>query len=234
VDGNRHLADGQVLAQARIKHGANILSVNLSAARKRLLAQPWIAEARISRKIPDGIEIRITEHRAAAIVDVGRRFLIDEQGIVFKELSGDDPQDLPKVVGLKYADLKLVSGKETFEQPADNAGRREGQIDRYRLMNAVIAVLKLGVTSASVVPTREIRQIKVDRQLGITLIAFDPGRPIKLGFDNYAAKYMVLKQVMVMLKQNSVRGVADYRSVDLIDINRIVVRPRRNVHEART
>ena len=228
VDGNHRLSTAQVLDQARIMPDANILSVNLQAARKRLQAHPWIAEAQLSRKIPDGIEIRITEQKAAAIVDVGRRFLIDEQGTVFKELDREDPKKLPEVVGLRYADLRLGSGPNFTNQPAvaDNRNITDTS-DRYRLMEAVVSVLKLGNDSASAVPTGEIRQIKVDQQLGVTLLAFDSDIPIKLGFENYSAKYMVLKQIMAMLKRNKVSGINELSAVDLNDINRIIVRPNR-------
>lgn len=236
VDGNRRLTAGQVLEQARINPGENILAVNLGAARKRLLAHPFIAEAQISRKVPDGIEIRISEQRAVAVIDVGRRFLIDEQGVVFKEQANDDPKNLPEVFGLRYADLRLDSGRDKYEPPASDSDllKSPKKTDRRRLMEAVIAVLKLGEDGASVVPTHEIRRIDVDRQLGITLVAFDPGKPIKLGFDNYAAKYMVLKQIMVMLEQKTVRGINDFSAVDLNDMDRIVVRPLRDVPKAGT
>lgn len=236
VDGNRRLTDRQVLEQARIKPGTNILAVNLGAARKRLLAHPWIADAQINRKIPDGIEIRLTEQRAAAIIDVGRRFLVDQHGTVFKEQAAGDPKNLPDVVGLRYADLILEPDRENDAPPATAADhpKNPDKTDRGRLMQAVVAVLKLGQDSASVVPTREIRRINVDRQLGITLVAFDSGIPIMLGFDNYTAKYMVLKQIMVMLKNNAVRDIKEIGAVDLNDMDRVVVRPLRDVSKAGT
>lgn len=228
VDGNHRLSNAQVLAQARIMPDANILSVNLRAARKRLQAHPWIAEAQLSRKIPDGIEIRITEQKAAAIIDIGKRFLIDEQGTVFKELGKGDPINLPEVVGLRYADLRLGPEPNRTNPPAvaDTRNKTETS-ERYRLMEAVVSVLRLGNDSASAVPTGEIRQIKVDQQLGVTLLAFDSGIPIKLGFENYSAKYMVLKQIMTMLEIKKVNGINDLNAVDLNDINRIIVRPNR-------
>jgi len=236
VDGNRRLTDRQVLEQARIKPGTNILAVNLGAARKRLLAHPWIADAQINRKIPDGIEIRLTEQRAAAIIDVGRRFLVDQHGTVFKEQAAGDPKNLPDVVGLRYADLILEPDRENDAPPATAADhpKNPDKTDRGRLMQAVVAVLKLGQDSASVIPTREIRRINVDRQLGITLVAFDSGIPIMLGFDNYTAKYMVLKQIMVMLKNNAVRDIKEIGAVDLNDMDRVVVRPLRDVSKAGT
>ncbi|MCK7508365.1 MAG: FtsQ-type POTRA domain-containing protein [Desulfobacterales bacterium] len=76
---------------AGVRPGINVLSVNLSAARKRLLAHPWIAEAEIQREIPSTLRIRIREHVPAAVVDVGRKFLLNTRGEIFKEWEPADP-----------------------------------------------------------------------------------------------------------------------------------------------
>ena len=100
ISGTRRLTHDQVARQARIRTGDNILSVNLSLVRKRLLAHPWIAEAGVSREIPSGLRIRIEEHSPLAVVDVGKKFLINHSGIIFKAWDASDPADLPVVNGL--------------------------------------------------------------------------------------------------------------------------------------
>jgi cell division protein FtsQ len=213
VSGNQRLSDQQVLEQAHLESGQNILAVNLRETRARLLAHPWIAEAQVRRKIPDRIEIRIEEHRAAALVDVGRRYLIDNRGVVFKAASSKEAMSLPEISGLRYSDLRLASAG----MGADT--------QRTTLLQAVMTVLKLGQHPHSAVSIREIRRIEVDPQLGLTVVAFDAPKPIKLGFDNYAAKFMKLKQVMVLLNQNKIKGIQDFKTVDLVDPERIVMRP---------
>jgi len=44
VEGGQRLSSQEILRQAGVREGVNILSVNLSAARRQLLAHPWIAE----------------------------------------------------------------------------------------------------------------------------------------------------------------------------------------------
>ena len=51
VTGENRLSEKQVLQQAQIKKGRNIFSLNLSKARKRLLAHSWIVEAEVSRGV---------------------------------------------------------------------------------------------------------------------------------------------------------------------------------------
>ena len=69
IEGTQRLTHEQVARQARVRTGDNILSVNLSLARKRLLAHPWIADAEVSREIPSRLIIRVKEHTVLAVVD---------------------------------------------------------------------------------------------------------------------------------------------------------------------
>ena len=59
IEGTQRLSEKEIARQAQVDKGVNILAVNLSLVRKRLLAHPWIAEAGVSREIPSGLSIRI-------------------------------------------------------------------------------------------------------------------------------------------------------------------------------
>ena len=85
----------RIIEAARVKKGMNVLDVNLAMVRKRLLAQPWIANAEIRREIPAGLYIKVQEHTPLAIIDLGRKFLLNENGRVFKEWTDTDPADSP-------------------------------------------------------------------------------------------------------------------------------------------
>ena len=71
VNGVKRLSEQNVIDQARIARGANILSVNLSTARKRLLAHPAIAEAHVKRVFPSRIHLAVREHEPLAVLDLG-------------------------------------------------------------------------------------------------------------------------------------------------------------------
>ena len=95
IEGNQRLSGKQIAEQAQVEEGMNILAVNLTLARKRLLSHPWIAEAEVLREVPSGIKIRIREHAPLAIVDLGRRFLINEKGEIIKAWTASDPAAFP-------------------------------------------------------------------------------------------------------------------------------------------
>jgi len=203
IRGAHRLSKQQILEQANINKGINILSVNLSIIRNTLLADSWIAEAEVRRELPDIITIRIKEHEPLAILDLGRRFLINVNGEVFKEWTASDPDVLPIVSGLQFSDLN-VSGEP-----------------RSTSFNAVMEVLRLGREPDSILPNGRIKKIRVDRQIGITLYAFDRARVIKLGYYDYPDKYERLESVLFYLKKK--KCFPDFNSIDLNHLDRIVV-----------
>ena len=205
VTGTDWLSEKQVLEQAQIKKGINIISVNLSMTRKRLLAHSWIAEADVGRDLPNGINIRIKEHRPLAVLDIGRKFLINTSGEIFKEVMASDPDQLPIISGLEFSDIN------TRDKP------------RSIPFSAVMNVLELGQKCKSVLPCKLIKKIQVDREMGLTIYAFDRIKEIKIGYNDYADKYESLKNILSHLKE--IQGFSYLESIDLNNLNRIVVHP---------
>jgi cell division protein FtsQ len=227
VAGGRRLAAGEILARAGIREGINVLSVNLSAARNRLLAHPWIAEAEVRRELPATLRVRIREHAPAAVVDLGTRFLLNDQGEIFKEWEASDPAGLPVVSGLDPADLRVADRSGSAREfPLGLLAAAPAPL-RSRPMEAVSQVLHLGGESNSAVPTRQLQAIRVDRELGLTLVAFDAAKAIRLGYDDYAFKYRLLADLMAFFRNQTV--VADFDRIDLNDINRVIVNPAKAV-----
>ena len=109
IEGMQRLTGKQIVQQARVSKGVNVMAVNLSMVRKRLKAHPWIAEAEVRREIPSGLYIRIKEQVPLAIVDLDRKYIINEHGQVFKEWTASDPDTLPLVSGCNslISDLKV-------------------------------------------------------------------------------------------------------------------------------
>jgi cell division protein FtsQ len=205
VAGTHRLTQKQVLQQANITDGVNIFSVNLPKVRKRLLAQPWIEEAEVSRELPSGIHIRIKEQEPLAVLDLGRKFIINTQGEIFKEMDTSDRCNLPIISGLEFSDINVKGEPRSF--PFD----------------AVLNILALGQQSESVLPCELIKRIDVDREMGLSIYAFDHIGEIKIGYNDYPSKYEMLRDVLFYLKKND--GFSRLESIDLNNLNRIVVNP---------
>ena len=213
IDGMQRLTREQVARQAGVHTGINILSTNLALARKRLRAHPWIAEAEVSREIPSGLTIVIKEHTALATVDCGQKYLINTHGEIFKGWEPSDPDNLPVVSGLNLSDLTVYG-----RQPNRNKTRSAP-------FKSVMRVLQLGGKKGSVLPNQVVKQIHVDRQIGLTVHAFDRGKTINLGYSDYAGKYRMLSNFLSYLKHH--RSILDFERIDLNNLQRVVVNPIR-------
>jgi cell division protein FtsQ len=212
IEGSERLSEKQIKKQAGIVDSVNILSFNLFVARKKLLGHPWIEQARVGREFPNTILIKIIEHKPLAVLDLGEKFILNTEGLIFKRLESDDPENLPIISGLLYSDLG------TIQDPGS-----------IRFLS-VMEVLRLGNEPDSIVPNDLIRRIDVDRQIGLSLHTSDQEKMIKLGFENYPEKYAQLKKVIFQLKDQYIFN--DYNCIDLINPDRIVVYPVKNELEA--
>ena len=205
VNGTHRLTQNQVLQQANIATGVNIFSVNLSKVRKRLLAHSWIEDAEVRRDLPSGINIRVKEQEPIAVLDLGRKFIINTHGEIFKEMDKADHCNLPMISGLEFSDINVKG--ESRSIPFDS----------------VMKILGLGQKPESVLPYSLIKKIHVDREMGLSIYAFDNIREIKIGYNNYQDKYAMLKDVLFFLEKNG--GFSRLESIDLNNLNRIVVSP---------
>jgi cell division protein FtsQ len=74
--------------------------VDLDETRAKLLRFGWIADARVSRRLPDTLVVDIVERKPAAIWQYRQRLsLIDKDGVVIAPVDLSDMPDLPLVIG---------------------------------------------------------------------------------------------------------------------------------------
>jgi cell division protein FtsQ len=100
VVGQERRPAAAIVAESGIALGANIFTVDLDAARAAVVADAWIAEVTLSRRLPGTVLIEVRERRAAAIVALGETLLATADGEPFKRLEPGDPVDLPIITGL--------------------------------------------------------------------------------------------------------------------------------------
>jgi cell division protein FtsQ len=72
VTGNERRTPEAIAVECGLAAGANIFAADLDSARSKLLADPWIADAILTRRLPGTLLVRVTERKAAALVAVGR------------------------------------------------------------------------------------------------------------------------------------------------------------------
>lgn len=74
--------------------------VDLDRIRENLLQFGWVKDARVSRRLPDGLVIDLVERTPAAVwQQQGRLSLIDGEGVVLDAVQVDRLPDLPLLIG---------------------------------------------------------------------------------------------------------------------------------------
>ena len=222
IEGMQRLSQNQIIEAAQLKKDVNVLAVNLAMVRKRLLAQPWIEDAEIRREIPAALHIKVREHSPLAIIDLGRKFLLNENGRVFKEWTEKDPANLPLISGLAPSDIPIY-GKTAARQSLRDRNPSQLEQPLNDPFEAVMQVLRIAKQTRGILSNRNIRQIQVDREIGITLVAFKQMKTIVLGYNNYPLKFNMLKNIMSYGKHR--RSFPEFDRIDLNNVNRIVVNP---------
>jgi cell division septal protein FtsQ len=91
VRGVRSVSDAEIRDLAGIFTGQNVFRVDLDAATRRALANPWVREVRIERSLPNRISMIFTERVPRAVLQAANgRYLIDGEGVVMVPVPKDE------------------------------------------------------------------------------------------------------------------------------------------------
>ena len=100
VTGLKRMERMTVYAVALDQKSRAMPSIDLGEVRSRLLDYPWIADARVSRRLPDTLVIDIVEREPVAIwQNHGQLMMIDVAGRPLEPVSPDAMPALPLIIG---------------------------------------------------------------------------------------------------------------------------------------
>jgi cell division protein FtsQ len=127
VSGEKHRSAEFVAGESGLGKGQNIFTADLDRARARVLADPWIREASLARRLPGTVFLQVTEREAGAIVALGESYLASREGELFKRLELGDPTDLPIITGLSPDSVSddRAGVERTIQRAIDLAGDYE-------------------------------------------------------------------------------------------------------------
>lgn len=101
VDGPASRTPEAIAALAGVSIGDNLFAIDYGAAEAKLLADPFIAEASIERRLPGTVKIHVKEQEAKALLVVdGELIAMTLDGVPFKRIDGTDALDLPVLTGI--------------------------------------------------------------------------------------------------------------------------------------
>ena len=112
VRGGHFLSEGEVRELLGPAVGENILGLDIDALKARLRASPWVADATVSRTLPDTLRVEIHERVPLALAEMDRLYLMDGDGGLI-DIYGPRTAgfDLPIVRGLALLDAEARGGR---------------------------------------------------------------------------------------------------------------------------
>ena len=100
IQGIHHMDRLPVYSVALDQNSTAMPLVDLSEIRNKLLQYGWVADARVSRRLPDTLLVDIVERQPSAIWQYqGKLNLIDKNGVVLQPVDPQAMPDLPIVIG---------------------------------------------------------------------------------------------------------------------------------------
>ncbi len=149
----RHLAD--------VRRDHPIWKVDLAGIVQGVMQHPWVASVEASRRWPDTVVVRVTEHRPVLLLQQDGLFYVNAQAEVFKRARGSD---------LDYPVLTGLDGELAERNPA---------VAR-RILREAIALMEQVDTSGEL-SSLDLSEIRFDSQDGFTLV-LRSGTQLAFGF----------------------------------------------------
>jgi cell division septal protein FtsQ len=178
----------QILKPAGLREGLNIFSINLAQVHDRLQQLPQVDDVQVERKMPNEIDIQITERKPIAWITSEKTvanpfasdaaFLVDARGILMKE----------KKLLPEYLALPLITG-------CSSEALVPGKVVDSFEAKAALELLRL--TTTSFMQTRfQIREVDVSK--GYCLLVTDKNHTeVMFGFDRLDTQMQRLEQFLV-------------------------------------
>ena len=163
VRGSHFLSEGEVRELLGPAVGENILGLDIEALKARLRSSPWVAEAVVSRTLPDTLKVEIHERVPLAIAEMERLYLMDGDGGLI-DLYG------PRTAAF---DLPIVRGLAGVQ----------GEARRDRAQRAGALMRDLGEIAA------EVSEVYVEPSGDLKVVLRGPGEVLLLGDPPYHKRF---------------------------------------------
>lgn len=89
VRGAKNVDSTEVLAVAGVEVGASLLGIKSAEIRERLGRNAWISRVRVQRLFPGKVTLRIIERTPVALVNLGRVYQVDAEGVLLPLTPGE-------------------------------------------------------------------------------------------------------------------------------------------------
>jgi len=96
ITGNRHLEDERVCALGEVEPGDNLFALSIGEVERKLRSSPWIEQVLVRRRLPDSLQLQITEKEPAFWIKKGEAiYYAEESGRAIAPVRAEDFVSLP-------------------------------------------------------------------------------------------------------------------------------------------
>ncbi len=176
----------ELLELSPVQRGDHLLFCDTDLVAAALRRHPWVAAVEVRRALPGALAVQVAERRAAALVDLGDLYLVDDKGEVFKRAAPGDGLDLPIVTGI---------AREAWVE-------RRGEVEP--LLSAALALLARWA-ERGLDRRAPVSEIHIDPDYGTTLWAGDDGLEVRLGQADLPDKLERMERVLAAVEAEGQR-----------------------------
>jgi cell division protein FtsQ len=196
VIGNTNVTAQTVIEQSGLAEGRNILKLPIAEAATAIAKIPRVRSAVVRRKLPDEIQIEITERQPSALILAKELLLLDHDKKVIDRFDSTKEKDLPLITGrvLRGASIGDILDSDGIEQALQ-----------------VIDAMAEPALSNSI----RLSEINIDDLENILIITEPFGASVYLGSGAFRDKLWRLAQVTEEIKRNERLRMATLERVDM-------------------
>ncbi len=198
-------SDKDLYALSGIKPNTSLLSMDAKVVSDKVANHPWVKRAITQKQLPNKLKIKVIEREPVAIVSLDGLYYLGESGVIFKKLEKADGADYIVVTGIKKS--------EAFSKKAKNR----------RKLTQVVKLIEL-LKSREVFNDKNVSEINLSRDNGITLYTYDGALSIKVGKSFSSGQFDRLVTILGKLKERDVSA----ERIDLDYDKRVVVKVMNN------
>jgi len=194
IMGCMNATESELVNLANVDFKASLANLDLREISSRLAKHPWVEKAKVKRDWSRrALIIEVQERIPQALVLLEDLYLVDCHGEVFKKAEPKDQLDFPVLTGLNPREVR-----ERDQQTVD-------------LVRQALELLEL-LGQRKIFTPREVSEIHLSKQNGLTIFTLIRGIPIRLGSGGLADKIDRLEKVLPDLQRK-------IKEVEYLDLN---------------
>lgn len=204
IMGCMNVTESELVNLAKVDFKASLANLDLREISSRLTKHPWVEKAKVKRDWSRrALIIEVQERIPQALILLDDLYLVDRHAEVFKKAEPRDQLDFPVLTGLDTREVM-----ERDKQAVNLVGQ---------------ALELLGILRQRKIFTpRDVSEIHLSKQNGLTIFTLKGGIPIRLGSGGLEDKIDRLEKVLPDLQPK-------IKEVEYLDINyprKVVVKMR--------